>query len=173
MGLPHSLVRQQLRLPLRAGDFDLKAAGGSSHHAPPARNIDFSLTMTSLTSSYLSSAARCHEALAASPACLRPLSQLQYTGKVLFHTPISSDTRLASLWRQLAIDMRKFDDPSYSTTQHNSTSPPQHYQRHTDTAPRCHGNTYISTSLRTVLCGRSTSSPRPHAQSPLLSLIHI
>ena len=75
--------------------------------------------MASLTSSYLSSAARCFEALAASPACLRPLSQLQYTGEVLFHTPIPSATLLASLWRQLAIDMRE-----YSTTQHNSTSPP-------------------------------------------------
>ena len=54
MGLPHSLVRQQLRLPLREGGSDLKAAGGSSHHAPPARNTDFSLIMASLTSSYLS-----------------------------------------------------------------------------------------------------------------------
>ena len=49
---------------------------------------------------------------ARAPACLRPLSQLQYTGDMLFHTPIPSATRLASLWRQLAIDMREFDDPS-------------------------------------------------------------
>ena len=27
MGFPHSLVRQQLRLPLREGDFDLNTAG--------------------------------------------------------------------------------------------------------------------------------------------------
>ena len=53
MGLPHSLVRQQLRLPLRERTSDLDAAGGYPHHAPPARNIEFSLTMTSLTSSYL------------------------------------------------------------------------------------------------------------------------
>ena len=66
-----------------------------------------------MLSSYLASAARCHAVLAASPASpLRPLSQLQYTGEVLFHTPIPSATRLASLWRQLAIDMREFDDPS-------------------------------------------------------------
>ena len=46
------------------------------------------------------------------------------------------------------------------STQHNSTSPvPPLPQRHTDTAPPCHGNTCISTSLSTVLCGRSTSSP--------------
>ena len=119
-GPPQSLFRQQLHLPLKEGAFYLKAAGDSSHHAPSARNIDFSLTMASLTSSYLSSAARCYEALAASPTCLRPLSQLQYTGEVLFHTPIPSATRLASLWRQLAIDMREFDEPSNSTTQHLS-----------------------------------------------------
>ena len=112
MGLPHSLVRQQLRLPVREGGFDLNAAGGPSYHAPPARNIDFSLTMASLMSSYLSSAARCHTAPAASPTCLRPLSQLQYTGEVLFHTPIPSATRLVSFWRQPAIDMREFYDPS-------------------------------------------------------------
>ena len=49
----HTLVRQQLRLPLRERTSDLDAAGGYPHHAPPARNIEFSLTMTSLTSSYL------------------------------------------------------------------------------------------------------------------------
>ena len=61
---------------------------------------------------YLSSGAQCHEALAASPACLRPLSKLQCTGEVTFHTPFPSVTRLASLWRQLAIEMREFDDSS-------------------------------------------------------------
>ena len=30
----------------------------------------------------------------------------------LFQTPIPSATRLASLWRQLAIDRREFDEPS-------------------------------------------------------------
>ena len=47
----------------------------------------------------------------ASPACLRPLSQLQCTNEALFHTPIPSATWLASLWRQLDIEMREFDDP--------------------------------------------------------------
>ena len=31
---------------------------------------------------------------------------------MLFHTPTPSATRLASLWRQLAIDMREFEDKS-------------------------------------------------------------
>ena len=56
--------------------FKLNATGGYPQHAPQARNIDFSLTMNSLTSSYLSSAGCCHEALLASFRCLRPLSQL-------------------------------------------------------------------------------------------------
>ena len=111
MGLPHSLVCQQLCLPLREGGFDLNAAGDHPQHAPRARNIEFSLTMNSLTS-YLSSAARCNEALSASPACSRPLSQLQYTDESLFHTAILSATRLASLWCHLASEMRDFDDPS-------------------------------------------------------------
>ena len=37
MGLPHSLVRQQLRLPLREGGFDLNAAGGCPHPPPPCQ----------------------------------------------------------------------------------------------------------------------------------------
>ena len=113
MGLPHALVRQQLRLPLREGGFDLNAAGGCPHPTPHARNLNFSLSINSLTSSYLSSAARCHEALEASPACLRPLSHLQYTGEPLYHAPIPSATRLPSLWRHLAIETRGVDDPSY------------------------------------------------------------
>ena len=110
MDLPHPLVPQQLRLPLSEGSYDLNAAGGYPQQGPQARNIDFSLTIVSLTSSY-PSVARCHEALSASPACLRPLSQLQYTHEALFHTSVPSATRLASLWRQLAIEMRELDDP--------------------------------------------------------------
>ena len=70
MGLPHSLVRQQLRLALKEGGFDLNATGGCPLPTPHARNLNFSQSINFLTASYLSSAARCHEALEASPACL-------------------------------------------------------------------------------------------------------
>ena len=46
MGLLHSLVRQQLRLPLREGGFDLNAAGGCPHPTPHARNLNFSYQST-------------------------------------------------------------------------------------------------------------------------------
>ena len=87
MGLTHSLVRQQLRLPLRGGAFDLNAAGGCRHPSPNPRNLDFSLSINSVTSFYLSSAARCHEALEVSPACPRAPSLLQYKGEASYLTP--------------------------------------------------------------------------------------
>ena len=61
--------------------------------------------------------------------------------------------------------------------------PCNRHPRHTGTTPPDHCSNYICKGLSTVLCGRSTNSPRLHAQSPLdtvrvhptsaLSLIHI
>ena len=68
--------------------------------------------MNSLTSSHLSSDARRHEALSASPVCLRPLSQLQCNEEALFPTPVPSATQFASLWCHLASEMPNFDNPS-------------------------------------------------------------
>ena len=46
------------------------------------------------------------------------------------------------------------------------TTPPlphHHHPRHADTTTPCNSNTYIRTSLSTVICGRSTRSLHPHS----------
>ena len=51
-----------------------------------------------------------------------------------------------------------------------STTPPlprNHHPRHTRTSPPGRCSTHICTNLSTVICGRSISLPRLHAQSPL------
>ena len=108
----------------------------------------FSLAINSLTSSYLS-AARCHEALEASPACLRPLSHLQYTGEPLIHAPIPSATRLTSLWRHLAIETRGVADPELSPPPSTTPTLPHHHrQRHTSTTSPGHSSTHIHAPQR-------------------------
>ena len=54
--------------------------------------------------------------------------------------------------------------PPPSTTQ---PLPRNCHPRHTGTTPPGNCSTYICRHLNTVLCDKSTSSPRPHAQAPL------